>query len=112
MSAVSSVSPHHHHLSSLHTSKMFEPEEQQKSYITRAKQNNQEQKKEGPSTDHISTYKLNNDISRASTSNSGKRLRDDKRAQGATHRQVENDNKHTPEGTLVVQEGMFLPPIK
>ena len=79
--------------------------------VSRTKQTNQDQKKSQQGADYITAFKLGKDTSRASTSNSNKRLREDRRTQLSTNRH-DKDDKLTPEGSLVMQEPMFLPPIK
>ena len=113
------ASPSSHHFTSIHQSKTSNHKEETKNIntlqaLSRTKQTNQDQKKtQQQGTDYITAFKLSKDISRASTSNSNKRLREDRKTQLSTNRH-ENDEKLTPErdGTLPMQEPMFLPPIK
>ena len=104
-----------HHLTSLHQTKPSNHKDETKNINTlqaasRTKQINQDQKK-SQQTDYITTFKLGKDSSRASTSNSSKRLREDRKTQLSTNRH-DHDDKLTPDGSLVMQEPTFLPPIK
>ncbi|CAB4034227.1 Hypothetical predicted protein, partial [Paramuricea clavata] len=114
------ASPSSHHFTSLHQTKSSNHKEDTKNNntvqtVSRTKQTNQEQqKKMQQGADYITAFKLGKDISRASTSTSStKRLREDRRTQLSTSRH-DNDEKLTPErdGSLAMQEPVFLPPIK
>ncbi|XP_028411896.1 dual specificity tyrosine-phosphorylation-regulated kinase 4-like isoform X2 [Dendronephthya gigantea] len=113
--ATASASPSSHHFTLLHQTKQSNHKDETKNTnalqaASRTKQNNQEQRKTQQGSDYITAFKLGKDISRASTSNSSKRLREDRRTQSRRH----DDDKLTPDrdGSLVMQEPVFLPPIK
>ena len=112
------ASPSSHHFTSLQTKSSNHKEDTKNNNavqtVSRTKQTNQEQqKKMQQGADYITAFKLGKDISRASTSTSSKRLREDRRTQLSTSRH-DNDEKLTPErdGSLAMQEPVFLPPIK
>jgi hypothetical protein len=111
------ASPSSHHFTSLQTKSSNHKEDTKNNNavqtVSRTKQTNQEQQKTQQGADYITAFKLGKDISRASTSTSSKRLREDRRTQLSTSRH-DNDEKLTPErdGSLAMQEPVFLPPIK
>lgn len=112
------TSPSSHHFTSFHQSKSSNHKGDNKNIntlqtVSRTKQSNQDQRKVQQGADYITAFKLGKDISRASTSNSSKRLREDRKTQLSTNKH-DNDDKLTPEReeSLVMQEPMFLPPIK